>query len=90
MAVEDVTVEAIERWMAGFGGSARSRNELLIQLHGILARAKRAYGLQINAAAALERLPQRSSGDIQVFSLPSHALSIPRARSLWPSARQRR
>ncbi len=36
MPVEDVTTEAIERWMAGFEGSPRSRNKLLIQLHGIL------------------------------------------------------
>jgi hypothetical protein len=30
MAVEDVTGAAIERWMAGFAGSACTRNKLLI------------------------------------------------------------
>jgi integrase len=77
-AVEDVTVEAIERWMVGFAGSARSRNKLLIQLHGILARAKRVYGLQVNAAAEVEKFPQRSSGDIQVFS-PEEVWALVRA-----------
>jgi integrase len=78
MAVEDVTVEAIERWMAGFAGSARSRNKLLIQLHGILGRAKRVYGLQVNAAAEVEKFPQRSSVDIQVFS-PEEVWALVRA-----------
>jgi integrase len=78
MAVEDVTGATIERWMAGFAGSARSRNKLLIQLHGILARAKRAYGLPANAAAEVEKFPQRSSGDIQVFS-PEEVWALVRA-----------
>jgi integrase len=78
IAVEDVTVEAIERWMAGFAGSARSRNKLLIQLHGILARAKRVYGLQANAAAEVEKFAQRSSGDIDVFS-PEEVWALVRA-----------
>jgi integrase len=78
MAVEDVTVEAIERWMAGFAGSARSRNKLLIQLHGILGRTKRVYGLQVNAAAEVEKFQQRSSGDIQVFS-PEEVWALVRA-----------
>ena len=34
MAVEDVTTEAIERWIAGFSQSVRTRNKLLIELHG--------------------------------------------------------
>jgi integrase len=78
MAVEDVTGAEIERWRAGFAGSARTRNKLLIQLHGILARAKRAYGLQINAAAEVEKFPQGSSGDIQVFS-PEEVWALVRA-----------
>src|SRR3954452_4833592 len=31
LAVEDVTTEVIESWMAGYEGSPRSRNKLLIQ-----------------------------------------------------------
>jgi integrase len=66
--VEAVTAEAIESWAAGFLGSVRTRNKLLIQLHGILGRAKRVYRLPANAAAEIERLPQLQSGDIEVFS----------------------
>jgi integrase len=78
LPVEDVTTEAIERWVAAFEGSARSRNKLLIQLHGILARAKRVYGLPVNAAAEVEKSPQRSSGDIDVFS-PEEAWALVRS-----------
>jgi integrase len=78
MPVEDVTTQEIERWIAAFVGSARSRNKLLIQLHGILARGKRVYGLQVNAAAEVEKFPQHSSGDIQVF-LPEEVWALVRA-----------
>jgi integrase len=76
--VEDVTTAAIEGWMAGFTGSPRSRNKLLIQLHGILARARRAYGLPSNAAADVEKVPHRPSGDIEVFS-PEEIWALVRA-----------
>ena len=78
MAVEDVTTEAIERWMADFSGSPRSRNKLLIQLHGILGRARRVYGLPSNAAADVEKVPLRQSGDIDVFS-PEEVWALVRA-----------
>ncbi len=68
MAVEDVTTDVIERWIVGVDGSVRTRNKLLIQLHGILGRAKKVYGLRVNAAAEVEKFPQRRSGDIDVFS----------------------
>ena len=68
LPVEEVTTAAIEQWLAGFSGSVRSRNKLLIQLHGILSRARRVYGLPGNAAAEVEKFPQRSSGEIEVFS----------------------
>ncbi|HWF33862.1 MAG TPA: N-terminal phage integrase SAM-like domain-containing protein, partial [Solirubrobacteraceae bacterium] len=44
LPIEAVTTEEIERWIAGFGGSVRTRNKLLIELHGILGRARRVYG----------------------------------------------
>lgn len=68
LAVEDVSAETLEHWLGGFEGSARTRNKLLIQLHGILGRAKKVYGLPVNAAAEVEKFAQRTSGDIQVFS----------------------
>lgn len=67
IAVEDVTTEAIESWIAVFAGSPRSRNKLLIQLHGILGRARKIWGLPGNAAADVEKAPQRHSDDIKVF-----------------------
>jgi integrase len=66
--VEDVTTATIEGWLAGFDGSPRSRNKLLIQLHGILERARKVYGLTSNAAADVEKVPLRQSGNIDVFS----------------------
>jgi integrase len=55
LPVEDVTSALIEQWIAGFEGSTRTRNKLLIQLHGILGRAKRTYGLTGNAASEVEK-----------------------------------
>jgi hypothetical protein len=78
MPVEAVTTEKIERWLAAFGGSARTRNKLLIQLHGILGRAKKTYRLRGNAAAEVEKFPQRRGGDIDVFS-PEEVWALVRA-----------
>ncbi len=76
--VEDISTHDIERWIATVPGSARTRNKLLIVLHGILARARRVYGLPVNAARDVEKFQQRSSGDIQVFS-PEEVMSLVRA-----------
>jgi len=76
MAIEDVTTEVIEQWAAGL--SAAQRHKLLIQMHGILGRAKKVYGLQVNAAAEVERFPVKASGDIQVFS-PEEVWALVRA-----------
>jgi integrase len=78
MPVEDVTTEAIETWLASFDGSPRTRNKLLIQLHGILGRARKLYGLPGNAAADIEKFPQRQSGEIEVFS-PEEIWALVRA-----------
>ena len=78
VAVEEITTESIERWIAAFNGSIRMRNKLLIQLHGILARAKKVYGLPTNAATDVEKFPQRRTGDIEVFS-PEEIWALVRA-----------
>jgi len=78
LALEEVTTEAIEGWLAGFDGSARSRNKLLIELHGILGRARKVWGLPSNAAADVEKFPQPRSGDIEVFS-PEEVWALVRA-----------
>jgi hypothetical protein len=61
MPVEHVTVRAIERWIASFDGSPRLKNKLLIELHGILRRARKVWGPHSNAAAEVEKFPQRES-----------------------------
>jgi len=76
--VENVTTTAIEQWLAGFSGLVRSRNKLLIQLHGILGRARRVYGLPANAAAEVEKFSQRPSGEIEVFA-PEEVWALVRA-----------
>ena len=80
MPIEDVTTTAIETWIASYEGSPRSRNKLLIQLHGILGRAKKVYGLPSNAAVEVEKFQQKASGDIQVFS-PEEVWALVRAAS---------
>jgi integrase len=78
LPVEDVTPAVIEQWIAGFEGSTRTRNKLLIQLHGILGRAKKTYGLAGNAASEVEKFQQTSSGDIEVFA-PEEIWALVRA-----------
>jgi integrase len=78
MPVEAVTTGVIEAWLAGFEGSVRSRNKVLIQLGGILGRAKKVYGLPANAATEVEKFQQGASDDIQVFS-PEEVWALVRA-----------
>jgi len=78
MALEAVTTAEIERWIASVGGSVRLRNKLLILMHGILGRARKVYRLPSNAAADVEKYPQRRSGDIEVFS-PEEVCALVRA-----------
>src|SRR4051794_36347093 len=78
MAVEAITPRDIERWIATVDRSARTRNKLVLLMHAILGRAKRVYGLPYNAASDVEKFPQRSSGDIEVFS-PEDVWALVRA-----------
>ena len=77
--LESITVEEIEAWRASLSGlSNRSKNKLLIQLHGIFRRAQRMYGLDANPLARVEKHPLRSSGDIQVLA-PEEVWALVRA-----------
>ena len=78
MPIEAVTTEGIERWIATVPGAPRTRNKLLILLHGILRRARKLYRLPSNAASDVEKFPQHRSGDIQVFS-PEEIMALVRA-----------
>ncbi len=78
LPIEAITTEGIERWIATVGRSPRTRNKLLILMHGILGRARKLYRLSGNAVAGVERFPQRRSGDIEVFS-PEEVMALVRA-----------
>jgi hypothetical protein len=73
MAVEEVTAEPIERWMAGFEGSVRTRNKLLIQLHGILRRARKVGDEAQRLVTAVGRLVLDATAEGGLWSPPSVA-----------------
>jgi integrase len=77
--VEAITPEDIEKWRRSLTSlSNRSKNKLLIQLHGIFRRAQIVWGIPVNPLARVEKHPMRPSGDIQVFS-PEEVWSLVRA-----------
>jgi hypothetical protein len=82
--IESITTEEIEAWRRSLTGlSNRSKNKLLIQLHGIFRRAQMVWAIPINPLARVEKHPMRPSGDIQVFS-PEEVWALGR-----PAVRQR-
>ena len=78
MPLEDVTTESIEQWIATVDRSARTRNKLIVMLHGILGRARKVFGLPVNAAADVEKFPLSRNGDIEVYS-PEEVWALVRA-----------
>jgi integrase len=77
--IESITTEDIELWRRSLTGlSNRSKNKLLIQLHGIFRRAQTVWALPVNPLARVEKHPSRPSGDIQVFS-PEEVWALVRA-----------
>jgi hypothetical protein len=76
--VESVTTAGIERWIATVDRSARTRNKLIVLLHGIFVRARKVYGLRLNPVAEVEKFPQQRSGDIEVYS-PEEVWALVRA-----------
>lgn len=73
-----MTTEAIERRLSSLSGAASSRTKALVLLHGILKRSRKVWGLQVNAAAEVEKPALRRGGDIQVFS-PEEVWALVRA-----------
>jgi integrase len=68
-SIESITTEEIEPWRRSLTGlSNRSKNKLLIQLHGIFRRAQTVWALPVNPLARVEKHPMRPSGNIHVFS----------------------
>ncbi len=80
--LESITRAEIEAWRRTLpvSLSARTKNKLLIELHGIFRRAEVVYGLEANPLSLVEKHPLRSSGDIQVFS-PEEVWALVRAAS---------
>jgi integrase len=67
--LEEITPAAIDQWRASLTElSNRTKNKLLVVMHGVFRRAQHVWGLPLNPVAAVEKHPQRSSGDLQVFS----------------------
>jgi hypothetical protein len=54
--------------------SNNSKNRIVTRLHGVFARASKAYGLPVNPVAGIERQPVRLAGDIYVLSTEVWAL----------------
>jgi integrase len=73
--LEEITTRDVERWRASLvaaadGGalSNKSKNNLVVLLHGVFRRAMTVYDLPLNPVARVERQRVRASGDIEVFS----------------------
>jgi integrase len=78
-ALEAVTPSSIDAWRASLSGlSSRTKNKLLVVMHGVFRRAQHVWGLSANPVAAVERYRQRSAGDIDVFS-PEEVMALVRA-----------
>jgi integrase len=82
LPLEAVTSQSIERWrtewLAAHGGP-RTAAKLVTILHGIFERARRAYGLDINPAADVERLRLRYDPAAFDFYSPEEVFALARA-----------
>ncbi len=77
--IDSITPQDVEQWRQTLDGlSNRSKNKLLIQLHGIFRRAQQVYGLERNPLSTIEKHPLRPSGDIEVYS-PEEVWALVRA-----------
>jgi integrase len=78
-APEAVTPGSIDNWRASLPGlSSRTKNKLLVVMHGVFRRAQHVWGLPANPVAAVEKYRQRSVTDIDVFS-PEEVMALVRA-----------
>ena len=77
--LEELTPAMIDRWRASLVDlSPRTRNKLLVVMHGVLGRAQKVWGLTSNAVDGVEKQRQRSTGDLEVFS-PEEVMALARA-----------
>ena len=76
--LESITSDMVEQWIAGVQLAPASRMKSLLVMSGIFNRAKRGYKLATNPVADVERPPQRSNGNIDVFT-PEEVWALVRA-----------
>jgi integrase len=77
--IEDITTAEIDRWREALAHlSLRSRNKLLLVMHGIFKRAQKVYGFRVNPVVGIEKARVGSSGDLEVFS-PEEVMALVRA-----------
>jgi integrase len=77
--LESIEPSDIEEWRRSLVGlSNRSKNKLLIQMHGVFRRPQIVWGLSVNPLARVEKHPMKASGYIQVFS-PEEVWALVRA-----------
>ena len=78
-ALEAVTPGSIDAWRASLPAlSSRTKNKLLVVMHGVFRRAQHVWGLPANPVASVEKYRQRSASDIDVFS-PEEVMALVRA-----------
>jgi integrase len=79
VALEDLTTASIDGRRASLTGlSPRTKNKLLVVMHGVMRRAASVWELQINPVAGVEKQRTRSTGDLEVFS-PEEVMALVRA-----------
>ena len=82
LAIEDVTVDAVERFAVQLAGregmTNRTRLKILTVLHGVMRRAQRVWKLPRNPVAGIEKPAQRVRTEIDVFS-PEEVHALVRA-----------
>src|SRR5665213_296437 len=76
--LESITSDMVEQWIAGVQLAPASRMKSLLVMSGIFNRARRVYKLATNPVADVQRPPQRSNGDIDVFT-PEEIWALVRA-----------
>jgi hypothetical protein len=81
-AVEDITVDDVERWARELKASSRLANatktKVIVIFHGVMERARRSYRLPHNPVAGIEKPRSATKTTIDVFS-PEEVHALVRA-----------
>src|SRR4051794_1770133 len=70
--IEDITEQDVDRWARRLGAdrplSNATKRKVIVIFHGVMARARRIYGLPVNPVAKIEKPRLGAPGAIDVFS----------------------